>query len=265
MSRPKTYAALISTAARQQTTYRAELFSRVVSMAIFMAVFMALWSTAFRTSGNQVISGFSFQMMIWYLIMTETMVLSTSRIFLEISESVKNGELAYSLVRPVSYPVLQVMQSLGNSVPRFLTNLTTGVAVVWPVLGTVAGSIEGFCAFLVLAIFGLLLDALLALLIGLTAFWIEDVTPVYWIYQKLLFTVGGMLVPLDFFPEWLRGVVDHLPFRLVVYAPAKMFVAFDFGAFCKTVAQDCIYVAIISFVLWAVWQAARRRMVIQGG
>lgn len=234
-------------------------------MAIFMAVFMALWSTAFKTSGSDVISGFSFRMMIWYLIMTETVVLSTSRIFLDISESVKSGELAYSLVRPISYPILQVMQSLGNSLPRFLTNLITGVAVVWPILGAVAGSFEGLCAFLVLAFLGLLLDALIALLIGLTAFWIEDVTPVSWIYQKLLFTVGGMFVPLDLFPAWLRSIVDYLPFRLIVYAPAKMFVAFSLGSFCAALLQVCIYVVVFSVVLLAVWQAAKRRMVIQGG
>jgi ABC-2 type transport system permease protein len=257
--------AVITTAARQQTTYRAELLSRAVTMAIFMAVFMALWSTAFRTTGDTVISGFTFPMMIWYLIMTETVVLSTSRIFLEISESVKSGELAYSLVRPISYPLLAIMESLGNSLPRFATNLITGVIVVWPIVGTIAGSVEGLGAFLVVAVLGLVLDALVALIIGLSAFWIEDVTPVSWIYQKLLFTVGGMFVPLDFFPSWLRNVVDYLPFRLIVYAPAKMFVAFDFAAFSRTLLHMGIYLVIFGALVAAVWRAAKRRMVIQGG
>jgi ABC-type glutathione transport system ATPase component len=43
-------------------------------------------------------------------------------------------------------------------------------------------------------------------MIGLCAFITEDVQSFQIIYQKFLFILGGMLIPLDFFPGWLRDV-----------------------------------------------------------
>ena len=33
-----------------------------------------------------------------------------------------------------------------------------------------------------------------------------------------------MLIPLDFFPAWLRNVSLILPFNYMMYAPARLFV-----------------------------------------
>ena len=42
--------------------------------------------------------------------------------------------------------------------------------------------------------------------IGLSAFWIVDTSPVYWIWQKLAFVLGGLLLPLELYPDWLRAL-----------------------------------------------------------
>ena len=176
---------------------------RAISTVLFVGTFMALWTAAYDVSGQGELAGYSLGEMVWYLAMTETIVLSASRIFIEISEAVKAGDLAYTLARPMSYPFFQVASSLGNSVPRFGLNLVVAGIVVGLGTGRVAGSLPGLVSFLVTATFALILDALVAVLIGLLAFWIEEVTPVFWIYQKLLFTVGGLFLPVDMFPDWL--------------------------------------------------------------
>ncbi|UCC63540.1 MAG: ABC-2 family transporter protein, partial [Anaerolineae bacterium] len=117
------YGFVLRTSARQQWAYRAEIVARAIQMVLFMGVFMALWSTAFAVSGRAELAGYTLVEMVWYLAMTETITLSSSRVFLEISEAVKAGDVAYTLARPVSYPFFQVANSLGNSAPRFLLNL----------------------------------------------------------------------------------------------------------------------------------------------
>ena len=267
------YGFVLSTAARQQWVYRAELGMRAISMVLFMGVFMALWTTAFGVSGQTELEGYSLVAMVWYLAMTETITLSTSRVFLEISEAVKTGDLAYTLARPLSYPFYQVANSLGNSAPRFLINLLTAAAVVGLGMGRVpvlsgaegAGSLPGLAAFLGMAALALLLDALISVLIGLTAFWIEEVTPVFWIYQKLLFTIGGMFLPLEMFPDWLRQVTKWLPFQFITYAPARAFVAFEPGFVLRAVAGQAAYVAVLAALVALVWRRAQRRLVVHGG
>ncbi len=260
------YAAVFWTASRQQTVYRAELAIRALSMVLFMGVFIALWSTAFGVSGQAELAGFSLAQMVWYLAMTETVILSGSRVFTEIGEAVRSGDLTYTLARPLSYPLYQMANSLGNSAPRFLLNLLTGALVV--TVGTggrVAGSLPGFLAFLGLAGLALVLDALITVLIGLLAFWLEENLPAFWIYQKLLFTVGGLFLPLEFFPGWLQRLAGWLPFSLITYAPARSFVAFEPGFVLRAAAGQVAYIALLGGVLALVWWRAQKRLVIHGG
>jgi ABC-2 type transport system permease protein len=267
------YGFVLRVAARQQWVYQAEVIARAVQMALFMGVFMALWSTAFGVSGKAELAGYSLAGIVWYLAMTETVILSTSRIFMEISEAVKAGDLAYTLARPLSYPFFQVANSLGNSFPRFLLNLLTAAVVVslgmgrMPILGGAdgAGNLPGLIAFLGMAALALLLDGLIAVLIGLAAFWIEEIAPLFWIYQKLLFTIGGMFLPLEMFPGWLRSAVRWLPFQFITYAPARAFVAFDPGFVLRAVLGQVGYIVLLLALVTLIWRRAQRRLVVHGG
>lgn len=269
------YGFVLRTAARQQWIYRGEMAMRIVAMAIYMGVFIALWSTAFAISGQSELAGYTLAEIIWYLGMAETVILSASRIFTEISEAVRSGDLAYTLARPMSYPFYQVANSLGKSVPGFGLNLLTAAAVVTvgtgrlPILnltgGEAVGSPSGLTAFLVMATLALLIDALIAVMIGMLAFWIEEVLPAFWIYQKLLFTAGGLFLPLELFPERLQRIVRWLPFRFIAYAPARAFVAFETKSVLRMTGGQVAYVVALAALLALVWRRARRRLVLHGG
>lgn len=259
------YSAVLLTSARQQWAYRAELAMRALSMVLFMGVFMALWSSAFAVSGQRQLAGYALAEVVWYLAIAETVILSASRIFTEIGEAVKSGDLAYTLTRPLSYPLYQVANSLGNSAPRFLLNLLTAGLVVSIGIRQVAGSLPGLLAFLVMAALALVLDALIAVLIGLMAFWIEEILPAFWIYQKLLFTVGGLFLPVEMFPGWLQRVAAWLPFQYITYAPARAFVSFEPGFVLRAVAGQLAYIAVIGGIVALVWWRARQRLVVHGG
>ena len=203
--------------------------------------------------------------MVWYLAMTETVILSTSRIFVEISEAVKAGDLAYTLARPLRYPFFQVANSLGNSAPRLLINLATATAVVALGIQQFVGSLPGLGAFLVMAALALLLDALIAVLIGLAAFWLEETMPIYWIYSKLVFTIGGLFLPLELFPAPLQRAVQWLPFQYIAYVPARAFVRFEANFVVQGVLGQLLYITVMAGLVLLVWSRAQRRIVVHGG
>ena len=259
------YLEIIRINSLQQLAYGGELVMRGLSMVLFMAVFIALWSTAYGVTNRTELAGYTLAQMIWYLAMTETVTLSASRIQPEIDQAVKAGDIAYALSRPYSYPLFQVASSLGNSAVRFVMNLGIASVLVWLVVGHVEGSPTSLAAFLLLAAGGVLLDTIITVGIGLLAFFIEETTPIYWIYQKLIFSVGGLFLPLEVFPTWLRTLSDLLPFRYVVYAPARTFVRFDPTFFAQALVGQAVYLAISGAVVYAIWRVGTRRVTVQGG
>lgn len=264
-SEVRKYLAVLWTDARQQTAYRGEFLLRGVMIAMFMFIFVWLWRALYAIGGQAEISGFRLSQVIWYLAMAETVILSGSRIFEEISAAVKSGDLAYTLVRPYSYLGFEMAHSLGGSLPRVALNFVMATAVVLPFVQCVETTVSGALGFLVLAAGGLVLDAAIAVLIGLGAFFIEEVQPLHWVYSKLLMSVGGMFLPLDMFPPWLQKISNWLPFRLIIYAPARTFVAFEAGFFLRALAGQALYLLALAGVLWSVWRWGRRRLVTHGG
>ncbi len=251
--------------ARQQVAYRGEFLLRGIMIAIFMFVFVSLWGTVYAVGGQGEIAGFRLAQVIWYLAMTETIILSGSRVFDEISVAVKSGDVAYALLRPYSYVGYQVAHSLGTSLPRIGLNFCVAALVVLPFAGRVETSLPGVLGFLLLGGLGLLLDAMIAVLIGLGAFFVEEVQPLHWIYSKLLMSVGGMFMPLDMFPDWLRRISNWLPFRLIIYAPARTFVSFDGRFLLRALGGQIAYLAAMAVVLAVVWHYGKRRIVAHGG
>ncbi len=259
------YLAVLWIDLRQQLAYRGEFLLGGLMIAIFMFIFVSLWRTVYTIAGESEIEGFRLSQVIWYLAMTETVILSGSRIFDEISAAVKSGDLAYTLIRPYSYVGFQIAHSLGGTYPRMLRNFAIATAVILPFVRTVETSWQGILGFLVLALMSSLLDAMIAVLIGLSAFYLEEVRPVHWIYSKLLMSVGGMFLPLDMFPGWLRRISDVLPFRYIIYAPAKTFVSFDGSFFLRALSGQAIYIAAMALVLALVWRVGQKRLVVHGG
>lgn len=107
-----------------------------------------------------------------------------------------------------------------SSLPRICC---WGARLVWWLVGPPPG-VFGWAAAVLAALLALLLDFCISALIGLAAFIAEEVSAFRWIYQKFLLVLGGLLIPLDFFPEWLQNVSRALPFAWIVYGPARLFV-----------------------------------------
>ena len=249
----------------QQLAYSGEALARSVSMALFMVVFTALWGTAYAVSGRSELAGFTLSAIIWYLAMTESLMLARARIYLDIGESVKSGDVAYALNKPYSYPLFQWANAVGVSLVRYIINFFVGVAVVLFLTRGIEGSPAGLIGFAVLGLLALILDAGISVTIGLLAFVMEEVRPVDWIYQKLVFTVGGMFIPLDIFPDWLQTVSSALPFKYLVYAPARTFVRFEASFFAEALAGVVIYILLVFILMMLLYARGTKRLAVNGG
>ncbi len=102
-------------------------------------------------------------------------------------------------------------------------------------------------------------------LIGLAAFVAEDVAPFEWIYQKLAFIFGGLLIPLDFYPQWLQTLSRFLPFSSMVYAPARLFVAPNAGGFTSIIALQFFWIMALSLALSLAYRKGLTYLTVNGG
>jgi ABC-2 type transport system permease protein len=259
------YLAIARTTTLASLIYDRDLLVRSVFMVVVMVIFVQLWTATYAATGTTTINGFGVPEMIWYLVITETLILSTPRITQTIDAEVRAGDVAYRLTRPYSYPLYHLASFWGETLIRLPMNLVAGGVVAWLAVGPPPLSAEAILSAIVTGAASITLMGVLAVLIGLSAFWVEDTVPIEWIYGKFVFTLGGMFLPLDLFPEWLAAIARVLPFASICYAPARLFVQFSWTAFAELLLLQVFWLAVMGLVLRSVFARATRRVVAHGG
>jgi ABC-2 type transport system permease protein len=244
--------------------YPGDLLARSLSIVVFMWAFVHLWRAVYSSAGQTVISGLTLRDTLWYLMLTETLTLSKPRLSRTIAEMVKDGSVAYLLNKPYHFLLYQASVWMGDSLSCMGFNLLAGGAVVWYLVGPPPDP-RGWPFTLVVMMIAWLLDFCVAAMIGLAAFVAEDVAAFEWIYSKFLFILGGMLIPLDFFPPWLRSVAQALPFAYTVYGPARFFVQPSMAGFFSLVLGQLFWLAVLGGLVLLFYRRGTTRLAINGG
>jgi len=245
-------------------TYPAELMMRSATILLFMWIFFQLWHITFAASGSDIINGLSLHDTMWYLLLAETLELGRPRLARVISEQVKDGSIAYLLNKPYNFLIYQLSSGLGESLPRMGMLFVLGGALVWAMAGPPPDMVNWPVALVALA-GAWLLHFCVNSLIGLSAFAVEEVAPFEWIYQKFVFILGGMLIPLDFYPAWLQTIAKSLPFAYMMYGPARLFVLPDPALFAQILVGQLLWLALLGGLLTLVFTRGMKRLAINGG
>ena len=244
--------------------YPGELIGRSLMIIPFMWIFYQLWKVTFSAAGADVISGLSLRDTLWYLMLAETIELSRPPIARTMSESVKDGSITYILNKPYDFLWYQFSTAMGETIFRAILTAVFGGLTVWLLVGA-PNHAEGFLIALPAVLGAWILHFCFNAMIGLSAFAVEDVSAFTWIYQKLAFIFGGLLIPLDFYPQWLQVIAKALPFASAIYGPARLFVTPSLGMFINVMSLQLIWIIVLSFTLTVVYRSGIKQLTVNGG
>jgi ABC-2 type transport system permease protein len=261
MPRLAKYVAFGRVSAAQGRRDRGDLYGRIAFFAVILGVFSSLWR-AVSEAGMPLAADPN--ALVWYLAVTEWILLSAPPGHIRIQEEIRRGDIVYRLGRPASYLLSEFATGLGL------------LAVRLPVLGLTAfvcafaftGRIPALGILARVVPFGVAAAALLTALylgIGLLAFWLQDITPVFWVWQKLMFVLGGLMLPLSFYPHLVERIAALTPFPTLLTGPASF--VLGSGAVTPGVLSRSLLVwaCVTACALSVLFRRAARTLSVNGG
>jgi ABC-2 type transport system permease protein len=260
----KKYLAIFQITLTNSLAYPGELIGRSLIIIPFMWIFYQLWKVTYAAAGSEVISGLSLRDVLWYLMLAETIELGRPPVARTISENVKDGSIAYLLNKPYDFLLYQFSTTMGETIFRAILNALFGGAVIFWLVGAPEHP-EGFLIALPAILGAWALHFCVTVMIGLSAFFVEDVSAFMWIYQKLAFLLGGMLVPLDFYPNWLQAIAKALPFSSITYGPARLFVTPTMDLFLNVMAVQMVWIVVLALLLTFAYRRGVAYLTVNGG
>ena len=243
--------------------YRASLISRFCFFTLFIYVFVSLWRAIYKEGS---VHGYTYSQIVWYLIMTEYVAFACGNdIYRRMNEDVKTGAIAYLIGRPTHYVFYQFANSLGQillSIVSFgaLAGIL-GLILVGP-LHTF--TVAGLPALLLSVILSIMLNYFFLMLIGLSAFIMEDNFAIFLIYQKICFMLG-LFLPVEFLPEWLQPIAKALPFSYVHWAPGKIFVDYSPQLCWQLIPRQAAWTIAVAALTLISYNLSVKRLQVNGG
>ena len=255
------YLAFVRVAMVQACHERAELYGRIGFFAIVLGVFTSLWR-AVEAAGMPlaVIPG----TLVWYLAATEWIVLSVPLVHLDLQESIRRGDVVCQLGRPISFVGAALAEGLGALVLRLMVLAGPAFALAWWFTG-VMPSWRAFVAVIPFALAAAVLLTALHLCIGLLAFWLQDVAPIYWVFQKLMFVLGGLMLPLQLYPDVVQRIASWTPFPSILAGPASFVLSEPAVAASTLTVRLFAWTAVVALALYALSRRAVAALTINGG
>lgn len=244
--------------------YPGELIGRSLMIIPFMWIFAQLWRVTFAASGGTVINGLTLADTLWYLMMAETIELSRPRLANAISDTIKDGSIAYVLNKPYNFLLYQFSTAMGETVFRAVMNAIFGSFVIWMMIGPPPHPVG--ILFAIPAVLGAwILNFYISVIIGLAAFVTEDVSAFQWIMQKFAFILGGLLIPLDFYPPWLQTIAHALPFSAMVYGPSRLFASPTVEIFINTLLMQLVWSTVLGLATALIYRRGVAVLTVNGG
>jgi len=217
----RAHLAAFGSGARRGMAQPGELVVRVVFYVVILIVFSALWSAAIQAGGGS-IAGYDFPAMLWYVAAAEGAVVATKpRLIEELGDDIGSGVISTEMLRPVSIVGFRLATEIGEVAARLSFVIVSGGAFTLLAVGpppNAAGTLLTFPALLLAIACNLAAQHAFA---G-AAFWVEDAKASWFLYQKLIFLLGGMLLPLELLPASLAGIARLLPFWTTAYVPGRL-------------------------------------------
>ncbi|QMV45105.1 ABC transporter permease [Cohnella cholangitidis] len=249
---------------RHQLAYKTDFVMRCFFLLFILYVFIQLWSAAYDGNFTTVIAGFTLKQIVWYLVFTEALTLAAPPVCTRIEEEVKNGDVAIRLTRPQSYVAYHFSVFASEALLRFFVHLIVGSAIAWAFVGAPSFGF-GWMGLLALSAGALTITFLLLMLVGLCAFWVEETSGLYFVLQKLQFTIGGMLLPIDLMPEWLQRVCAWLPFQAALYFPARMAVHYDAALLAGQAGIQAAWIVGLGLAVGWLYRRGVTKLHVNGG
>lgn len=256
------YVAIATVAARQRLLERTALFGRMAFYTFMLFVFSELWDAVLS---EQPLTDVGPENFVWYIAITEWIVLSIPPVHLHVEEDLNEGTLIYQLTRPTPYPLAKLSEAFGDMLVRLASLGTVGFVIAYFVTGSAVLGPPELIVLIPVGITAATLQLVFQFTIGLGSFWIHDCRPLHWVWQKAGFVLGGLLVPLDFYPEWLRNIALASPFAAMLHGPGRLALGAEPLSGVGILAKLLVWMALATALLIVVYRRARRRVTVGGG
>ena len=217
---PRKLFALTRAGIMESLHYRLGTFVTLFANLIYLVLVYYLWKAIYASSGVDVVNGMTFTDTMIYLILA-TSLFNFLEMFVvwDMSRSIQSGKIILDLLKPMKFRAYTFWSYSGSHVVSFImTFIPTFIVVMIITKGAIPIGMN-LVYFIIATLFALIVNFNIEMIVATICLYTESTWGINIVKETIVLLLSGASIPLAFFPEKLRTVVDYMPFRAVYDIP----------------------------------------------
>ena len=250
--------------------YRLGTFVTLFANLIYLVLVYYLWKAIYASAGTESVNGMTFSDTMVYLILA-TALFNFLEVFVvwDMSRSIQSGKIVLELLKPMRFRTYTFFNCSGEHVVKFVLTFVPTFIVVAAIVGDKIHLGLNLIWFLVSIIFALLVNFNIEMLVAPICLYTESTWGINIVKETIVLLFSGASIPLAFFPEKLRAVVELLPFRAVYDIPLSVLLmkngADTPAGLLKLLGLQVFWIAVLAIAGNLFWNHAVRKITVNGG
>lgn len=188
----------------------------------------------------------------------------------EIFGSIINGNIAYELVRPIHIYDMWFTRSIANRISRAVLRCAPilMVAAFLPSPYGMAAPYDlfHFLLFVMTLFLGLIITVAFCMLVYALTFFTISPQGIRMVFVSAVEFFAGAVIPLPFFPEELKRVMELLPFASMQNVPFRIYSGSMGGSeMARAVTLQVFWVLVTIILGKYICKVAEKKLTVQGG
>lgn len=246
--------------------YKFDVYGNIIMQTIIMIATAFFWKALFRNA--TMVKGVTVDTMLTYTVISSMLsVVLTTGVERRITDSVQKGTIAIDMMRPVNLFKVFFAENLGTVTALFFQNLLPIFLIgsLFIKLPTPSGLPE-LLLFLLSLLLAFFINWYLSVIFGMWAFSIIQMDALIQVKKHLIRLLSGSMIPLWFFPEWLRSILECLPFAYIYQMPLTIYVGqYTKESLIRSLLVQTIWVVVLFTIFRFMEKRVTDKVMIQGG
>ncbi len=247
--------------------YRMHFFLTVFGNILYIILTYFLWTSIYKNSDG-VLNGMTFEQTFIYLAIAASIgcFFQTYSEF-EISRNILSGNIIKDLTKPMDYQLYNLAGAAGFALNNLVSITIPSMVVIFIIAGSYIPLGINLAFFVLSVILSFLIAFTIDYIIGLLSFYTESIWGVSNTKNVIILLLSGASIPLSFYPQSIKGIIEFLPFQAIYNAPLSILLSINMGVsdYLYYIANQLFWILFFIVVSRLFFRKAIKVLTVNGG
>lgn len=264
----KRYLAVLRGSIMEALSFRASTMLRILGNLVYLLIIYFLWKAIFDSSPTDTVNGMTFYDTMIYLVLAAAMFnFMDTFVVWHVGDDYQTGQIVLYLTKPIGYQPFLFFSRVGNClISFFVTFLPTFIIVYFVTEGSIAFGIN-LLFFVISILLAMGVNFCIDFFVGTICFYTQSIWGVNIMKEVVVSLLSGATIPLAFFPETFRKIVDFLPFQAIYHMPLHILTdkTMQLSDYVTSLGIQLFWMIVMLGISKLFWKISVRQLTVNGG